>query len=197
MSGGGFGPPGGGGFGPPGDGGFGPPGGAPPGGFGTPPGPPGGGGFGPPGGGEASEAPAGRIPFTPEDETNIRQAALFMKISGALALFGVFFGFVGSVAVNLYTNLPAWGSVCTAAISILVQGGLAAMLFFSANAFGKIVDTDGQDQHHLADGLKKLRVYFLTKAVLWVLGILACCVGFGLVMVMGAAITAAFAGMGG
>lgn len=205
MSGGGFGPPGGG---PPGGGGFGPPGGGPPGGggFGQPPGgaPPG--GFGPPGGGPpdgfgapggapgGGEAPVGRIPFSAEDEKNIRQTVLFMRLSAAFAMFGVVFGIIGSIAVNLYTNLPAWGPLCSGAISMLVQGGLAAMLVFGANAFGKIVDTDGQDQHHLADGLKKLRVYFLTKAILWVLGILACCGVFALSMVMGAALFAAFAG---
>ncbi|AKF11255.1 hypothetical protein [Sandaracinus amylolyticus] len=197
--GGGFGPPqGGGGFGPPqGGGGFGPPGGGG-GGFG-PPG--GGGGFGPPGGGTpppggggyggGGDAPLTRIPFTPEDEKNIQQTALFMKIAGGLAILGSLFSMVGSIGVGLYRQMPIGANVCVGVIGLGVQALLAVLLFMAASAFEKITTSDGQDQQLLADGLGKLRVYFLVKAVLWVLGIVLCCCGFVLVMTMGAAIFAA------
>ena len=192
--GGGFGqPPGGGGFGPPpGGGGFGPPPGG--GGFGQPPGggqAPSGGGYGPPPGGGGAppggEAPLGRIPFTPDQEKDIQQTALFMRISGGLAIASALFGLVGSIGVNLYSNLPAMSSVPFGCVGTLVQGLLAGLLFFAAGAFAKIVSTDGEDQHHLADGLKKLRVYFLVKSGLWIMGFLCCCIGVVVFSIMGAA----------
>ncbi|UJR85330.1 hypothetical protein [Sandaracinus amylolyticus] len=182
--GGGFGPPqGGGGFGPPQGGGFGPPQGGG-GGFGAPP--PGGGGYG--GGGDS---PLGRIAFSPEDEKNIQQTALFMKIAGGLAILGSLFSMVGSVGVGLYRQMPIGGNVCFGVMGLGVQALLAVLLFMAASAFEKITTSDGQDQQLLADGLGKLRIYFLVKAVLWVLGILLCCCGFVLIMTMGAAIFAA------
>lgn len=179
--GGGFGPPGGGGFTPPAGGGFSPPGGGAP--------PPGGGGYG--GGGDG---PLGRIPFTPDDEKNIQQTALFMKIAGGLALLSAVFSLVGSVGVGLYRGIPIAGNACGGMIGLGIQALLAVMLFMSSGAFEKIVATDGNDQHHLAEGLKKLRVYFLVKSVLWVLGLLLCCCGFAIAMTMGAAIFGALAG---
>jgi len=195
AGGGGFGsPPGGGGYGGPpagGGGGFGSP--PPGGGFGGQP-PSGHGGFGgaPPGGG----APLGRIPFTPEEEKDIQQSALFMKISGGLAVVSGIFGMVGSIGVNLYTNMPPLGSALFSCVGILVQGLLAGLLFMAAGSFAKIVSTDGQDQHHLAEGLKKLRIYFVVKAGLWVLGFLFCCLGVVLMMFMGAALMSLLAGAG-
>lgn len=141
----------------------------------------------PPGG----DAPLGRIPFSPEDEKNIQQTALFMRISGGLAMLGALFGLVGSAGVNLYTGMPVLGGVCVGFVILSVEGLLATLLFLSANAFANIVATDGNDQQHLAEGLGKLRVYFLVKAVLWVLAFITCCLCMSLFVFMGAAIAAA------
>ena len=201
--GGGFGPPGGGGgFGPPpggGGGGFGPPPGGG-GGFGAPPGGGGGGGLTPPPGGGGygggGDAPLGRIPFTPDDEKNIQQTALFMKIAGGLALLSSIFSMVGSIGVGLARDTSQIaGNICGGVIGLGVQALLAVLLFMSASAFEKIVSSDGNDQHHLAEGLKKLRVYFVVKAVLWTLGLLLCCCGMVLFMTMGAALFGTLAGV--
>jgi hypothetical protein len=155
-------------------------------------GPPGG---GPPGGSYgATSAPLGRIPFSPEDEKNIQQTALFMKISGGIAIVGALFGLVGGIAVNFYTGMPALGGVCFGTLALGVQGLLATLLFLSSNAFARIVSTDGDDQQHLAEGLRKLRVYFLVKAALWVLGFLSCCCFAVLAATMGAALFSMLAG---
>lgn len=160
----------------------------------------GGGGVGPPPGGGGLDgggnAPLGKIPFSPEDEQNIRRTALFMQIAGGLAVLGALFGLFGSIGVNLYTGAPALGGVCFGTVLLTIEGGLAALLFVSANAFTKIVTTDGSDQQHLAEGLRKLRVYFLVKAILWVLGLLACCCFVVLGVTMGAALFAALSGAG-
>lgn len=165
-----------------GGGGYG--GGSPPGGGGYPPGggfpPGGGGGFQPPGGGGyppgGGDAPLGRIPFSPEDEKNIAQTALFMKIAGGLAIASSIFSLVGTVGIGLYRGSDQIVfNVCGGGVALLLQVLFAVLLFMSSNAFGKIVSSDGNDQQHLADGLKQLRVYFVVKAVLWTLGILACC----------------------
>jgi len=158
---------------------------------------PGGGGIGgvpSSGGGPSGGAPLGRIPFSPDDEKNIGQTALFMRISGGLAVVGALFGLFGSIGVNLYTGAPALGSVCFGAFFLTVEGLIAALLFLSANAFASIVATDGNDQQHLAEGLRKLRVYFLVKAALWVLGFLACCCFTIVFVTMGAAILSAIGG---
>ncbi|MDQ3035845.1 MAG: hypothetical protein M3Y87_25805 [Myxococcota bacterium] len=160
------------------------------GGFGTPP--PSGGGFGtpPPGGG--GEAPLGRIPFSPDDEKNITQTALFMRVAGGLALVNALFSMVSGVGVGLYRGSAIASGICGGAVMLGIQALLAVLLFMSSNAFARIVTTDGEDQSHLASGLKQLRVYFMVKAVLWVLGILACCVCVGFVIVLGAAAAAEF-----
>jgi hypothetical protein len=150
--------------------------------------PPGGGGYG--GGGNA---PLGRIPFSQEDESNIRQTALFMQVAGGLAVLGALFGLFGSIGVNLYTGAPALGGVCFGTVVLSIEGLLATLLFLSANAFTKIVTTDGSDQQNLAEGLRKLRVYFLVKAALWVLGFLTCCCFLVIGITMGAAVFAALA----
>jgi 4-hydroxybenzoate polyprenyltransferase len=150
---------------------------------------------GPPGGGHGGgDAPLGRIPFSPEDEKNIQQTALFMKVAGAIAIVGALFGLVAGVGVNLYTGMPALGGVCFGSLVLGVQGLLATLLFMSSNAFARIVSTDGDDQGHLAEGLRKLRVYFLVKAALWVLGFLTCCCFAILAATMGAALFSMLAG---
>ncbi len=159
-----------------------PPGGGPPGGV------PSGGGYG------GGDAPVGRIPFSPEDEKNIQQTALFMKISGGIAIVGALFGLVGGIGVNVYTGSPALAGVCFGTLALGVQGLLATLLFLSSNAFAQIVSTDGNDQQHLAEGLRKLRVYFLVKAALWVLGFLTCCCFAIFALTMGAALVSLFAG---
>jgi hypothetical protein len=221
QGGGGEGGGGGGGFGQPpgggGGGGFGqPPGGGGGGGFGQPPGSAGGGGFGqpagggggfgqPPGGGTpppggggygggGGEGPLGRIPFSPEDEKNITQTALFMKIAGGLAIAGSLFSITGSIGVGLYRGSPIGVNLCFGVVGLGIQALLALLLFMSASAFEKIVSSDGNDQQHLAAGLKQLRVYFMVKAVLWVIGFLLCCACLALGMVFGAAIMAAIGG---
>lgn len=141
--------------------------------------------FGPPG--ASGEAPLGRIPFSPEGEKSIRETALFMRISGALAVLGALFGLVGSVAVNLYTGAPALNGLCFGSFILAIEGLLAGLLFVAANAFACIVATDGSDQQLLAQGLGTLRVYFVVKAVLWVLAILTCCLCMSIFAVVGAA----------
>jgi len=194
--GGGFGPPpgGGGGFGPPpgGGGGFGPPPGGG-GGFGPPPG--GGGGYAPPGGSPPGDAPLGRIPFSPDDEKNITQTVLFMRIAGAIAIVSSLFSMVGTVGVGLYRSLPIGGSICGGLIGLAVQASLGAMLLVSSNAFSRIASTDGADQHHLATGLRQLRWYFLVKSILWLLGLLLCCACVVLGLVFGAALMSMIAGV--
>ncbi|MDQ3033777.1 MAG: hypothetical protein M3Y87_15280 [Myxococcota bacterium] len=180
-----------------------PPGGGLPPGGGFPPGgggyqPPGGGGYQPPGGGgyggppAGGDAPLGRIPFSPDDEKNITQTALFMKIAGGLAIASSLFSLVGTVGIGLYRGSDQIaGNICGGVLALLVQVLFAVLLFMSSNAFGRIVSSDGNDQQHLADGLKQLRVYFLVKAVLWTLGIIACCFCFGGVILFAGAIGAA------
>lgn len=152
--------------------------------------PPAGGGFG----GGGGEAPLGKIPFSPEDEKNIAQSALFMRIAGGLAILSSLFSMVGTIAVGLYRSLPIGASICFGLIGLVVQVALGAMLFVSAGAFAKIASTDGEDQRHLANGLKQLRWYFLVRAILWVLGILLCCGCVILMVVAGGAVAAALAG---
>lgn len=48
------------------------------------------------------EAPLGRIPFSAEDEKNIRQTAVFMRAAGGLAILGALLSVVGWVAVGLF-----------------------------------------------------------------------------------------------
>ncbi len=159
------------------------------GGLGAPP------GGAPPGGsyGETS-GPLARIPFSPEDEKNIRETALFMKIAGGIAVVGAFLGLVGGIGVNLYTGMPLLGGVCTGTLALGVQGLLATLLFLSSNAFAQIVATEGNDQQHLAEGLRKLRVYFLVKAGVWVVGFVSCCCFAVLAATMGAALFSMLAG---
>lgn len=159
--------------------------------------PPGGGLGGVPMAGPGGEAPLGRIPFSSDDEKNIQQTALFMRISGALAVLGALFGLVGSVGVNLYTGAPPLGGVCFGTIMLSVEALMATLLFLAANAFASIVATDGNDQQHLAEGLRKLRVYFLVKAILWVLAFITCCLCASLFLFVGAAIFSAIGAAAG
>ena len=71
---------------------------------------------------------------------------------------------------------------------------LAALLFRASTSFEKMVDTDGEDQALLVAGIKDLRVYFLVKVALWILGILVCCCCGAALMFFGTAVMAAFAG---
>ncbi len=168
--------------------------------------PPGGGGFGqppqggpPPSGGGAppGDAPLAKISFSPEDETNIKQTALFMRIAGALAILSSIVSLVGSIGVGLFRGTPIGGNVCFGLLGLGVQVMLGVLLLVSAAAFSKIVSSDGQDQEHLASGLKQLRWYFLIKAILYLLGFLLCCGCIVLSMVFGAAMVALLAGMAG
>lgn len=159
----------------------------------------GGGGFAPPGGGGGygpppGDAPLGSIPFSPDDEKNIGQTVLFMRIAGAIAIASSLFSMFGTIGVGLYRGLPIAGSVCGGLLGLALQASLGAMLLVSSNAFSKITSSDGADQHHLASGLRQLRWYFLVKAILWLLGILLCCACVVLGAVFGAAIMSMVAG---
>lgn len=157
--------------------------------------PPGGGGLPPPGGGALpGDAPLGSIPFSPEDRRNISQTAMFMRLAGALALLSGVFSTVGTVAVWLYRGADILGPIVSGVLGLFVQAALGAMLFVSASAFSKIVVSDGADQHHLASGLRQLRWYFLTKAIIWALLVLGCCLCIGVGVIFGAAFFAMVAG---
>ncbi len=204
--GGGFGggqPPGGGGFGggqPPGGGGFG--GGQPPGGggFGQPPGgqPPGGGGFGqPPGsgggappsgggmGGGGGEGPLAHIPFTPDDEANLSGMARFAMIAAITAIIAGFLQAIAQIVQSVVIEAPGptlAGQACGAVLGLGITGTLAFFLFKASTAIKKVVETDDADQQNLVAALSSLKVYFMVKGILVIIGLCFVCCIAGLAM---------------
>jgi hypothetical protein len=161
--------------------------------WGAPP-PPGGGGPGDPT--PPVEGGLARIAFSPEEETHIRQTVLFMRIAAGAAVVSALLGIASSIGVGLYQSASIAGGVCAGIVVLAAQVGLGAMLVVSANALSAILTTDDRDQHHLAAALRQLRWYFLTKSILWTLGILTCCGCMALMVLLGAAALSAF-GMNG
>jgi hypothetical protein len=217
-------PPGGGGFGggqPPGGGGFGTPpsgggGGQPPGGggFGAPPS---GGGFGAPpssgggapgcfgaagGGGGGGGGPLAHIPFTPEDDKNLSGMARFAMLAGITAIVGAILQAIVQIVQSIVVESPLGnagpqvvGQVCGGVIVVAIAGLLAVFLFKASNAIKKVVETDDADQLNLIAALNALKVYFMVKGILAIVGLVLVCCLVGAAFMFGAAIAGAVGNM--
>lgn len=177
-----------------------PPGGG--GGWGQPP--PSGGGWGPPGQQPGSgpgqppmpqqsygEVPLARIPFTPDDEKNLKQMAWLARAAGIAGVVS----WVLQAGVSFIIDIRVGGrSTVSGMLGLAVACLLALFLWKAAKAIEAMVATDGADQQHLGAAFQALRNYFMLKGALYILAIAAiCCCGTALVF-FGAVIGAAVLG---
>ena len=143
------------------------------------------GGAGVPAGGGG---PLREIAFTAEEESNLRAMARYMGIAGILlivtALFQTIAQLVKAFVAPLIHHMPnqvttgrGAGMLCGALIGIGLAALLGGALITAGRAFKRVVDSNDADQANLADGFRKLRLYFLVKGVLFIAMFLLCCLG--------------------
>ena len=102
-----------------------------------------------------------RIPFSKEDEKTILAMCLGMRVAAVANII--------AAVVSAVVSLKA-GNV-EAGIGVLLQAAFAVFLFQAAKNFQAVAETDTDDQKHIAEGLAQLRVMFLVKGVLVVIGL--------------------------
>jgi hypothetical protein len=128
-----------------------------------------------------------RIPFTPADESAIRQLSramlilLIMQIAigglgcvgGIVSLLGVWFiasaAFQGGVGVG--DALSGVGAAVFPALMAACLVGQGALLLPVRRSLTAVVATDTHDQQHLADAFAKLRLFFALEVLIAVFGV--------------------------
>ncbi len=113
----------------------------------------------------SSSEPVSRIPFTAQDEANIKALSAWMSGSAFLTVVGVAVSLV-MFCIALNRGHANFGVM----IDVMIKIMLAVWLFQAATAFRKIATTDEADQHYLVRGFSKLR----TGTLLVLLEVLGC-----------------------
>ena len=117
-----------------------------------------------------------RIPFSLEDESNLRQLALLMRVSAVAAVVS---GGAEAAGAVLYSGGFHFG------LAVVFQVAMAAWLFRGAKAFDRVADSDEDDQGHISTAIDNLRFLFLLKSIL-VVTALAVLVGAVLIFALNA-----------
>jgi len=116
--------------------------------------------------------------------------ARFMFLAGALAFAVAVFNIILSAVQGIVSNAPGAsiaGQVCGGVLGAAISGVLAFLLIQGSKAFKQVVATDVADQAYLAEGLAKLKTYFMVKGILFILAIVAICCILTLGIFIGAA----------
>lgn len=108
-----------------------------------------------------SEVPLSRIPFSEEDETNIKSLAWWLRASGTVTLITVVVGVADMFRTGNVGNI--FGMLVMAACAIF---GIQAAAYFV-----KVATTDEADQAYLVNGFRKLRLAYLLLSVWIIVGL--------------------------
>src|SRR5687768_17799811 len=87
------------------------------------------------------EAPLAHIPFTPEDQKNLKQMALFARIAGAGAIASLMIQGIAELVAAVRTGGDA--HIFRNGIGFVIAVILAAALWQCAKAIDQMLDTDG------------------------------------------------------
>jgi hypothetical protein len=98
-----------------------------------------------------------RIPFTFQDEANIKALSNWMQVAAVISIAGA----VAKV-VLAFTPRQDFGKIIDAVITFLI--GL--WIYQASTAFRKVATTDTADQSYLMEGFTLLRRVFLLQAIL-------------------------------
>ena len=142
-------------------------------------------------------APLTRIPFTPEEESNMSGAAMWMMAAAAASLLTALIN-IAKLGVQIYTTMQAdviadeakialGGQACGTVLGLVLSLVFSAILFVGARALKKVVDTDENDQVYLVEAANRLRQVFAMKAIVILAVIVLACLLVGVSGAIGAA----------
>lgn len=121
-----------------------------------------------------------RIPFTHEDEERIASAGVWGLIVAVTSIASAVLSTATTVIFTLRADIP--GFAAAALIPGMIGLGIAVLLAVwllqASVAFRKVALTDEADQHYLLEGFGKLRNYFMTMGILFIIGLCAMVLAF-------------------
>jgi uncharacterized membrane-anchored protein len=106
----------------------------------------------------ATEPSLSRIPFSTDDEENIKSLAWWLRASGAVTLLTVVVGVAEMFRTQNFANV----------LGMIMMTACAIFGIQAAGFFYKVATTDEADQAYLVGGFRKLRLAYLLLSV-WIL----------------------------
>ncbi|MCA9666355.1 MAG: hypothetical protein KC503_12230 [Myxococcales bacterium] len=108
------------------------------------------------------DAPKGHVPFSREDQETLRSVAVWATAVGVLSIAS------GLVGAGISFVQEGISGVVSTTVSLAVTALLSVFLLTAAASLRKVTATDAADKLYLVDGLRKLRNYFMTTGILFI-----------------------------
>lgn len=108
-----------------------------------------------------AEPPLSRIPFSADDEDNIKSLAWWLRASGTVTLVTVVVGVGEMFRTQNFANV----------LGLIVLTAAAVLGIQAAGFFHRVATTDTADQAYLVGGFRKLRLAYLLLSIWIIIGL--------------------------